>query len=169
VTPHEEDLAKLRRSGVRYRIRRGPERVLSFTEVTLAAGGLIIVVLLSIPWLDDPLKKLGFTTPGPLSQAILTIVVVSIFFEVRRLTERRPVSQLKHFPDPMDVYPVLLERVQATGRKEEKVFDVLGLTLYTAWPSIRFWLNRSDLNGWTMRFTAIADDGGRFTDHISRS
>jgi hypothetical protein len=169
VTPHEEDLAKLRRSGARYRIRRGSERILSFTQATLAAGGLIVVILLSIPWLDDPLKKLGFTTPGLVSQAILTIVVVSIFFEVRSLTERRPVSQLKHFPDPMDVYPVLLERIQATSRKEEKVLDVLGLTLYTAWPSIRFWLNRSDLNGWTMRFTAIADDSDRFIDHMSRS
>jgi hypothetical protein len=169
VASYEDELAKLRRSGVRYRIRRGSEQALSLIQVIVAAGGVVLVVLLSIPWLEGPLTKAGFTKPGPLGQAIITIVVVSIFFEVRRLAGRKPVSQRRHFADPMDVYPVLLEHVQATGRAEEKVLDVLGLTLFTAWPSIRFWVARAELNGWTVRFTAINDAGDRFPKHLSES
>ncbi|MBO0808756.1 MAG: hypothetical protein J2P32_10705 [Actinobacteria bacterium] len=169
MAPREEELARLKRSGALHRIRHESERALSLLQVIVAAGGLIVVVLLSIPWLDGPLRKAGFTRPGPLSQAILTLVVVSIFFEVRRLAARKPASQRRHFSDPIDVYPVLLEHVQAIGRKEEKVLDVLGLTLYTAWPSIRFWLVRPELNGWTMRFTAIAAGSGELSAHLPGS
>jgi hypothetical protein len=169
VAPREEELARLKRSDALHRIRHESERALSLLQVIVATGGLIVVVLLSIPWLDGPLRKAGFTRPGPLSQAILTLVVVSIFFEVRRLADRKPASQRRHFSDPMDVYPVLLDHVQAIGRKEEKVLDVLGLTLYTAWPSIRFWLNRPELNGWAMRFTAIAADSEKFCGHLPGS
>jgi hypothetical protein len=168
VAFHEQDLAELERGRVRYRIRQGSERAVSLLQIIVAAGGLIVVILLSIPWLEGPLNKAGFTKPGQLSQVILIIVVVSIFFEVRGLASPKPTLQRSHFSDPMDVYPVLLEHARAIARQEEKVLDVLGLTLFTAWPSIRFWLNRSDLDGWTMRFTAVADDG-RFSAHLSES
>ena len=57
----------------------------------------------------------------------------------------------------MDVYPILLDRARSIIRKEEKVLDVIGMTLYTAWPSIRFWLNRPEMAGWKVRFAAVVD------------
>jgi hypothetical protein len=162
----EQDLATFKRSNIRYWIRRTSDRLIAQLQVIIAIGGLLVVVLLSIPWLDGPLKKAGLTAPGPLSQAIVALVVVSIFFDVRRLTERKPEPQQRHFPAPMDVYPVLLERIHSIARKEEKVLDVIGMTLFTAWPSIRFWLNRTDLNGWTVRLAALADHEAELAAYV---
>lgn len=162
----ERDLATFKRSSIRHWIKRTADRMVAQLQVIIAAGGLFVVILLSIPWLDGPLKKAGLTAPGPLSQAIVALVVVSIFFDIRKLIERKPEPQNRHFPAPMDVYPVLLERIHSIARKEEKVLDVLGMTLFTAWPSIRFWLNRTDLNGWTVRFAALADHEAELTEHV---
>lgn len=159
----------LRRLRVRSWIRRAAERAISDIKVVVAIGGLAAVILLSIPWLSGPLGKIGLTAPGAFSQTILTIVVVSIFFDVRHLTENKHPSAPHYFADPMDVYPVLLERAKAVTRQEEKFLDVIGITLYTAWPSIRFWLNRSELSGWTVRFTALAYNEENLSSHVPDS
>jgi hypothetical protein len=169
VAVHEQDLAELRRRRARHRVKRASERAAYLLQTIVAFGGLIVVILVSIPWLRGPLEKVGFTAQGSLAEVIITVVVVSIFFEVRKLADARPTSGRRHFTDPMAVYPVLLERVHATTRHKEKVLDVLGLTLFTAWPSIRFWLNGSELNGWTVRFTALMDDGGQLSKHVPKS
>lgn len=165
----QPDLAGLRRSRVRHWLKQASDRAVSLIQSIVALGGLVVVILLSIPWLDDPLKKVGLTSPSQFGQAVITLVVVSVFFEVRKLNERTPEPEPRHFADPMDVYPVLLDRVRATTRQEERVLDVLGLTLFTAWPSIRFWVNRSDLNGWSMRFTALAINNNRSSANVSSS
>jgi hypothetical protein len=66
----------------------------------------------------------------------------------------------------MDLYPILLQRIAAVSRSEDKVLDVIGMTLYTAWPSIRFWMNRTDLNGWTVNFTAVSHGDQGVTAHV---
>jgi hypothetical protein len=166
VAEHDRNLAKITRGRVLRWAKRASERTVFLLQMTVAVGGLIVVSLLSIPWLADPLKKAGLTAPGPFSQLVITLVLVSIFFEVKKLSERKPDPLPRHFADPMDVYPVLLDRVRATTRTADKTLDVLGLTLFTAWPSIRFWINRSDLNGWTMRFTAMAINNTRVSAHV---
>jgi hypothetical protein len=97
---------------------------------------------------------------------VVTVIVVSIFFDVRSLVTRRSEPENHHFSDPMEVYPLLLERIRRISRSDEKVLDVIGMTLYTAWPSIRFWLSRSDLNGWTVRFSAAVSDKPRLSKHV---
>jgi len=156
----------LRQKQVRDKIRRASERLLSFIQVFIAIAGLAVVVLLNIPWLDGPLKKIGLSDPTAVTGSVLTLVVVSIFFDVRTLLSSKADPEKRHFSDPMDVYPVLEQRVNSISRAEEKVLDVIGMTLYTAWPSIRFWLNRNELNGWTVRFAAISESGQRRSIHV---
>lgn len=162
----EQDLGTFKRSSIRHWIKHTSDRLVVQLQAVIAVGGLSVVILLSIPWLEGPLNKVGLTARGPLSEVIVTLVVVSIFFDVRKLIDRKPEPQERHFPDPMDVYPVLLERIHSIARKEEKVLDVLGMTLFTAWPSIRFWLNRTDLNGWTVRLTALTDREAELAAHV---
>lgn len=158
-----------RRKQASYRIKRASERVVSFLQVLIAVVGLIVVVLLHISGLDDPLKKIGLNDPTAFTGSVVTVVVVSIFFDVRSLVARRSEPINRHLADPMEVYPLLLERIKRISRTEEKVLDVIGMTLYTAWPSIRFWLNRPDLSGWTVRFTAVIGDKSHLSNHVSET
>jgi hypothetical protein len=134
-------------------------------KIIIAVGGLALVILLSIPWLSGPLAKIGLTSSTSFDQDVLAVIVVAIFFDVRRLIAKKP-QDPHHFPDPMAVYPVLQERISSITRKEEKKLDVLGMTLYTAWPSIRFWLNRPEFNGWTVRLSALAGNEVALGSHV---
>jgi len=93
------------------------------------------------------------------------VVIVSLYYEVkgvgRRITraEKAFTEPQRHFPDPMDVYPVLLDRIRSIRRDEDKRLDVIGITLYTAWPTVRFWLPRPEMSGWTIRLAAAAHTG----------
>jgi hypothetical protein len=155
-----------RQKNIRYRIKRASERLVSFIQVFIALAGLAIAILLNVPWLEGPLRRIGLTSTGALTGSVITVIVVSIFFDVRTLTVGKTGPEKRHFSDPMDVYPVLLERIKSISRAEEKVLDVIGMTLYTAWPSIKFWLNRNDLNGWTVRFAAVSSGGQRRSTHV---
>jgi hypothetical protein len=99
---------------------------------------------------------------------VIVIVLVSIFFDLRILldrTDKAPEEQ-RHCADPMAVYPMLQERMEKITRPEEKRLDILGVTLYTAWPSVRFWLDHPELDGWTVRLTAVAHRDRRLADYV---
>jgi hypothetical protein len=148
------------------RVRRTFGRFLENIQVTIAIGGLAILVLVQIPWLDTPLTKLGFSDFSGLSQTVVVAVLVGLSLEIRSLNQRASAAMLKqtHFSDPMDVYPALIDRARTISRADEKTLDVLGISLYTAWPSIRFWLNRpGEMTGWSVRLTAVVD-----ADSLSR-
>lgn len=152
---------------VQYRAIRVLNRILSSLKIVVAISGLIVVILFQIPWFNVFFAKIDPADPNATVLTLLTMVVVSIFFELRTLVDRSDnTSARRHFADPMDVYPVMLERLRGISRPEEKSIDVLGLTLFTAWPSIQFWLGRSELAGWTIRLTAVAHDGARLSPQV---
>lgn len=164
MTKRESDA--LRRKQVGYRIKRATERTVSFSQTLIAVVGLIAVILLNVSWLDGPFAKIGITDPNAFTGAVVALIVVSIYFDVRSLVERKSEPENRHFSDPMEVYPLLLERIGRISRSEEKVLDVIGMTLYTAWPSIRFWLNRSEFTGWTVRFAAVSANQSHLSRHV---
>lgn len=65
-------------------------------------------------------------------------------------------SGRRHFVDPIAMYPFIVERA---GRLEdnERHLDVLGLSLYTAWTTLKFWIMRPEIRDWTVRLTALLD------------
>lgn len=164
MTKRERDTFRRKQTG--YSIRRASERVFWFSQAVIAAVGLMAVILLNIPELDGPFRSIGISNPDAFAGAVVTVVVVSIFFDVRSLVARKSEPESRHFSDPMEVYPMLLERARRISRSEEKILDVIGMTLYTAWPSIQFWLNRSELSGWTVRFTAVTGNKARSSKHV---
>jgi hypothetical protein len=156
----EEELQSRR---LTYFLRHLTYRLFDALQPLLIFGGLVILIALQIPWLSGPLQRIGLRGgTGELASTLLALVLVAIYVQVRsienRLGDRS--SDNQHLSDPMDVYPVLLDRATKIVRRDEKVLDVLGLSLYTAWPSIGFWLNRSELRGWTIRLAAPANLDG---------
>lgn len=154
----DKHLERLRRRRIRQRIRRVSTRTITYTQAIVAGGGLLLIVMLRIPWLASVLKRIGFSDFGIAVQTVIVIVLVSIFFDVRILLERsdQTPEEKRHCADPMAVYPMLHERIEKVTRQEEKRLDILGISLYTAWPSVRFWLDHPELNGWTVRLAGVA-------------
>jgi hypothetical protein len=141
--------------------RRSAERLWVVLESTVAIVGLLFVIALAIPWIADRMADVGFSNGEKIAQTVITVVLVSIFFQVRRVGDavaERGVDET-HMNDPMDVYPVLEERMELAQNDGEKVLDVLGITLYTAWPSVRFLVGRRGLSGWTVRLAACGGPG----------
>lgn len=158
---------QFRQQQAQYRIVTILARVVSSMRVTIAGAGLFVVILFDIPWFNDYFVKLNPNNPDAVILTLVTVVIVSMFFEVRALANRLDDTSVgHHFADPMAVYPVLLERIRLIDRTDEKVLDVLGMTLYTAWPSIQFWLGRSDLAGWTIRLAAVAHEDHRLSPQV---
>jgi len=157
MTDHRDPLRDdLRRSRLQYHLKIVTNKVVEILQVIVAVGGLLLAVALQIPWLRKPLERIGLEDTGGTIQTILVFVVVAAFFEVRSLRSTLDgTREQRHFANPIDVYPVLLSRMRSISRKEEKKLDVLGMTLYTAWPTITFWLNQPELSGWTIRLTAV--------------
>jgi hypothetical protein len=151
-------------------LKRVSRQVVTYIEVVVALSVLALVILLRIPWSSAILGKAGLVDSGAAIQGAVTVVVVAIFFEVRMLAARGgQATEDRYFADPMDVYPVLLERIRSITRQDEKTLDVLGMTLYTAWPSIRFWLNRAEFTDWTVRMTAVLHGERRLSMHVPGS
>jgi hypothetical protein len=168
ATESNEYREQLRRRRIRQLLRRVSTRTIAYTQAIVAAGGLLVIVMLRIPWLASVLKRIGFSDFGIVVQTVIVIVLVSIFFDVRVLLERTDQipDEQRHCADPMAVYPLLQERMEKTTRQEEKRLDILGISLYTAWPSIRFWLDHPELNGWTVRLTAVAHRDRRLAEYV---
>ena len=146
------------RKRLKYWLTTAAARISDAARTVIVVGSLTLGVAFNIPWLEGPLKKLGFENLTEVTLSILIFLLVAIFYEVRSpTTSREAGSQYpRHFPDAMDLYPTLVERMNLIKRREDKVLDVLGMTLYTAWPTITFWLNRAELDNWTIRLTAVS-------------
>lgn len=63
----------------------------------------------------------------------------------------------RHFVDPISMYPFIVNRAQALIQDDERSLDVMGLTLYTAWTSLKFWIMRPETANWCVRLAAVLD------------
>jgi len=97
--------------------------------------GLLIAVALEIPWLQEPLKKIGFENPTGITLSVIIFILVLIFFDVRSIAAAAAEgpTEGRHLAGPLDVYPVLFERIKRIKHREDKVLDIIGMTLYTAY------------------------------------
>lgn len=152
---------QLRRRRLAHWIATATRQIAEVSRAVIVIVGLLVAVALEVPWLQDPLKKLGLEDVTGITLSVITFLLVAIFFEVRSpIDHSQGQHETRHFPDAMDVYPILIDRINAISRREEKVLDVLGMTLYTAWPTLTFWLNRSELDNWSIRLSAAVEQPG---------
>lgn len=71
--------------------------------------------------------------------------------------QRVEATERHHFTDPIDMYPFVVERALSIEDLGQRTLDVLGITLYTAWTSLKFWVMRPETTDWTVRMAAVMD------------
>jgi hypothetical protein len=162
VADPERLRGQLRQRRYAHKIAKLSRRIAETSRSVVVVAGLFVAVALEVPWLEGPLQKFGFENVTGITLSVITFLLVAIFFEVRSPLDRaHGRADPRHFSDTMDMYPVLIDRINSISRRDEKVLDVLGMTLYTAWPTLTFWLNRSELDNWTIRLSAVASRAER--------
>src|SRR4051794_26720349 len=104
----------------------------------LVAIGAVLVIALEVPWLQAPLKSIGLDDLSGIGVAVIVFILALVFSDVRRLVNRQSATVEQYFPSPVTMFPVLLERVDQIKRDEDKVLEVIGVTLESAWPLVKF-------------------------------
>lgn len=144
-------------------LQKAAERVEAFLEVQhvwialIAALGL---ALLQIPGVETVMNELGLYNSSQLQIAVAAIVLGSILLELRQLRRRvTPLSSgRKQFPDPGEMYEALTERAKSITEPEHREIEVLGLTLYSAWNQLSTFLERPEVNNWTVKLAVMSHD-----------
>jgi hypothetical protein len=130
---------------------------------SLVAIATILVIGMETPWLQPVVRKLGFEDLQGTGVAIIVFILSLVYFDLRRIAGRQSKVIDQYFPDATSMYPTLLDRARRVTRVEDKQIDILGTTLDTAWPMLKFWLNSPEGPGWRIRMCALLDESGRFS------
>lgn len=126
-------------------------------DSVIIGGGAIFAVALQIPWLQPAFSKIGLGSSEALLGSLIPIALALTYFEVISIRRENKTIEQPTFSSAMEMYPTLRERIKlCTGR--DRTLRVLGMTLYTAWPSLRFWVYQDELNGWGIELCAYAND-----------
>lgn len=122
--------------------------------------GVGLLILLQVPWLDTPLNLIGIRDSDTFRTIVVTLVLTGMLLEMRELGRTvRSHEMRQHFADPRDMYQFMLKRADGITSRRKRQLDVLGLTLYSAWPTISFWLQQTTLRDWTIRFATLKSSG----------
>jgi hypothetical protein len=141
----------------------GVDRVISGLQVGTLLVGIGLLMAFQVPWLAGPLEWIHISDTETSRTLLIVLVLTSLMFEMRKVSgamSRIASETRQHLSDPLDVYPLLLQRAQSIRRNDQRLLDVLGLNLYTAWPSIEFWLQRPETANWQVRVAAVCSDSG---------
>lgn len=126
--------------------------------VALAAG--LVLLLLQVPGVQDVAEDIGLDDSRGLLITIGVLLLGSILLELRQLKRRvtPAITGRQHYSDPNEMYNALIEKASEMTDPEHLRIDVLGLTLYSAWPQLEFFLERPDVTNWTLRLATLATD-----------
>ncbi|HYM45940.1 MAG TPA: hypothetical protein VES65_07240 [Solirubrobacteraceae bacterium] len=135
------------------------ERLLKSGKAWVAIAGGLLLIALQLSWLREPLTTIGIERNTGLETSVVLVLLVTILFEVKDLARTAiPATTRQHFPDPHEMYRALLACAGSISKADERRIDVLGLTLFSAWPTISFWLQRPEVWNWTVRFATLGKD-----------
>lgn len=136
------------------------ERIGEGGQLWIAVAAGFGLLLMQIPGLDNLLAKLGLETSPQIRTIVVVILLTTILLELRQLKRSLTpaISGREHYPGPEEMYEALIEKAGAIDDAEHHEIDVLGLTLYSAWPWISFFLERPEVNNWTVRLATLSKD-----------
>jgi uncharacterized membrane protein len=142
-------------------MHRAVDRVERFIEdgqiwVAIAAASLLL--LLQIPGIDSVLVKSGLENSVQLRTAIGVVLLTSILLELRQLNRRvtPAITGSQHYSDPKEMYNALIERAAEIREPGQQQIEVLGLTLFSAWPELEFFLERPEVGEWTVKLATLS-------------
>jgi hypothetical protein len=145
------------------------KRWLRHIQLVIAWLSLIVFVIWSISPLRKDLTARGIFDDGTIL-GILGILVASILTNLDELFSRTK-KLLEAFegrtPTPRlirgvgRIYPELQKEMQEATASERRL-DVLGLTLYTAWPTLESWLDQEDeISNWRINLYCLSPEFAR--------
>ncbi|MEY2516455.1 MAG: hypothetical protein QOJ89_3813, partial [bacterium] len=142
----------------KHALRDLADRMLRSVPGLLALIGAGLLVALQIPFLEGFFKKLGIENDAGFQALVITVLLTTLLLELRDLARsvKGELQGAQHFSDPNAMYDVLKARAGTIRRREDRRMDVLGLTLFSAWPQLRFWLERDGCSDWSIRFATLA-------------
>jgi hypothetical protein len=82
-----------------------------------------------------------------------------------RVMPEHDVEERRHFVDPIMMYPFLVERAESLEGAERSL-DIIGMTLYTAWTTLKFWILRPETTNWSVRLAAVLDLDDRMSHWV---
>ncbi|MVN22876.1 hypothetical protein [Mucilaginibacter arboris] len=145
------------------------KKVWRYGEITL----IIISALVLVGWTISPVKN-WLVRNGIFDQstiydivALTTVLLISIISELKNAIKelskkldkfnRESNSQIIE-NGILQVYPNLNSILASIDNKREKTLDVIGLTLYSAWPQIQAWLFSVHPHDWKIRLYILDSD-----------
>jgi hypothetical protein len=126
--------------------------------IAFIAGGVLL--LLQVPGVGGLIEELGLEDSRQLRTAVAVVLLMSILLELYQLKRRvtPAISDRQQYPDPKEMYDALIEKAKSITDPEQQKIEVLGLTLYSAWPQISFFLERPEINNWTVKFATMSKE-----------
>lgn len=136
------------------------ERFIEDGQVWVVVAVAAVLLLLQIPGVEDVLDGVGLENNTRLRTAVGILVLTSILVELRQLNRRvtPAITGRQHYSDPKEMYNALIERAAETSNPDHRHIDVLGLTLFSAWPELEFFLERPEVDRWTVKLATLSKD-----------
>jgi hypothetical protein len=164
------------------------ERLLDKQVATASVVAIALLLALQIPGIDPVLEKIGIIDNDRFRNLVVVLVLTSVLLQLRdlykrhdalvstgdRLVEvqresREQLADLRerqaavetvpiHYVNPADMYDALLRNALSIAEKQCKWLEVLGLTLYSAWPELSFMLQRPEAEGWHITIATLSPD-----------
>jgi hypothetical protein len=131
------------------------ERFMDGGQVWFVLVALAFLLLLQIPGVDE---LLGIDNSAEVRNGIAVLALASILLELRQLNRRvtPAISGRQQYPDPGEMYDTLKEKAKEITDPEQQEIKVLGLTLYSAWPVLSFFLERPEVRDWTVKLATLS-------------
>jgi hypothetical protein len=144
-------------------LHRAADRIESIAQggqVWVAIAAAVALFLLQIPGIETLASHLGVESNPHLRTVVSLILLTSILLELRQLKRTMAPARTDriHYSDPQDMYAALSEKARAIADPDQRTLDVLGMTLYSAWPALSFMLQRPEINNWTIRLATLSKD-----------
>lgn len=148
-------------TGAMHRMVDRVERLIDNGQAWVALAAAAVLLLLQIPGVEGVVVKVGLENSTQLRTAVGVIVLASILLEMRQLNRRvTPViTGRQHYSDPKEMYNALTEKAAEIAVPDQRQIEVLGLTLFSAWPELEFFLERPEVYGWTVRLATVSKVG----------
>lgn len=163
-------------------------------QAVLGLVGIAVLLLLQLPWLGGVAEAAGLDDNEKFRTVVIALVLTSVLLQLRDIAQaltksRETAEQLMkvqtlastqleelrrqqraletrptHFVNPADMYEALLANARSLDDATSKRLDVLGLTLFSAWPQLSFWLQQPEADGWVVTLATL--DPGYADPHI---
>jgi hypothetical protein len=157
-----------RGAGALHRAVDSFERFFEKGQVWIAIAAGSIVFFLQVPGAHELFTDLGLDDNVEFLTAVAVVLLTSILIELYQLKRSvtPAISIRRHFFDAGEMYDALKEKAGAITDPGHREIKVLGLTLGSAWPILEVFLERPEVEGWTVKLATLSENATAARDWV---